>query len=299
MSTKHAKKKLKVLYDAGTQDPHVLQLETSLSRATVYWTILSIKAGESLEDAKRSGRPPKLGSDDRRCVTQFANYYSAISAEEIGQKLFERRDVKVSARTIQRSLDKSGLSKVKRKNKPFMTDDHMVKRVSFCTRNLAFSFDNVMITDECLFYLHRNTLKYWTRRGTNPRIAIPKFSVSIMVWGALSEKGLYFTYIQGSLNSQKYCLILQEFIPYANSLFPDGWVLQQDGATCHTSKYTKEWCEIQNVRILQWPANSPDLSPIENICKLVKDKVEKKCPKNKNMLREYIETAAGDISTQN
>ena len=189
MSTKHAKKKLKVLYDAGIQDPHVLQLETSLSRATVYRTILSIKAGESLEDAKRSGRPPKLGSDDRRCVTQLANYYSAISAEEIGQKLFERRDVKVSARTIQRSLDKSGLSKVKRKNKPFMTDDHMVKRVSFCTRNLAFSFDNVMITDECLFYLHRNTLKYWTRRGTNPRIAIPKVYVSIMVWGPSPKKG--------------------------------------------------------------------------------------------------------------
>ena len=41
-----------------------------------------------------------------------------------------------------------------------------------------------------------------------------------------------------------------------------------------------------------------DVSPIENIWKLVKDKVEKKCPKNKNMLREYIETAAGEISTQ-
>ena len=145
MSTKHNKKKLKVLYDTGIQDPHVLQLETSLSWATVYWTILSIKAGESLEDAKRC--KIRCVSDDRRCVTQLANYYSAISAEEIGQKLFERRDVKVSARTIQRSLDKFGLSKVKRK----------------------------------------------------------------------------------------------------------------------TSQYTKEWCEIQNVRILQWPANSPDLSPIKNI----------------------------------
>ena len=105
-----------------------------------------------------------------------------------------------------------------------MTDDHKVKRVSFRTRNLALSFDNVMITDECLLHLHRNTLKYWTRRKTNARIAVAKFSVSIMVWGALSNKWLYFTYIQGSLNSQKYCLILQEFLPYAKSLFPDGWL---------------------------------------------------------------------------
>ena len=85
----------------------------------MYRTILSIKAGESLEDAKRSGRPPKLGSDHRMCVTQLENYYSAISAEEIGQKLFERKDVKVSARTIQRSLDKSMLSKVKRKTSKY------------------------------------------------------------------------------------------------------------------------------------------------------------------------------------
>ncbi len=35
-------------------------------------------------------------------------------------------------------------------------------------------------------------------------------------------------------------------------------------------------------------ANSPDLCPIEKIWKLVKDKVEKKCPKNKDMLREHI-----------
>ncbi len=116
--------------------------------------------------------------------------YSAISAEEIGRNLFERRDVRVSTRMIQMSLDWSGLSKVKRKNKPLLTDDNMVKRVSLCTRNLAFSFDNVMITDECLFNLHRNTLKYWTRRETNPRIAVAKYSVSIMVWGTISKKRL-------------------------------------------------------------------------------------------------------------
>ncbi len=108
MSTKPTKKKLKVLNDAGIQGRHILQLKTSSSRATVYRKISSIKTGESLGDARRSGRPPKRGRDDRRCVTQFANYYSATSAEEIGRELFERRDVRVIARTIQRSLDRSG-----------------------------------------------------------------------------------------------------------------------------------------------------------------------------------------------
>ena len=39
-------------------------------------------------------------------------------------------------------------------------------------------------------------------------------------------------------------------------------------------------------------------SVIETIWKLVKDKVEKNCPKNKKTLREWIETAAGKISAQ-
>ena len=91
------------------------------------------------------------------------------------------------------------------------------------------------------------------------------------------------------MNNQKLCFILEELFPNSNSMFPAHWVLQEDEATYHMSKYTKRCCEIQNVRILQWPANSIDLFPIENIWRLVEDEVDKKCPKNKNSLRDDIE----------
>ena len=43
-------------------------------------------------------------------------------------------------------------------------------------------------------------------------------------------------------------------------------VFQQDGAPCHRARSTRLWFESKNVTLLDgWPANSPDLSPIEQI----------------------------------
>jgi transposase len=42
-------------------------------------------------------------------------------------------------------------------------------------------------------------------------------------------------------------------------------LFQQDNARPHKAKVCLKWFEDHGIKLVEWPANSPDLSPIENI----------------------------------
>jgi hypothetical protein len=46
---------------------------------------------------------------------------------------------------------------------------------------------------------------------------------------------------------------------------------------------------------MDWPSNSPDLNPIENLRSIVKSKVEVRMPKNQAELRRFISKEWGKI----
>ena len=49
----------------------------------------------------------------------------------------------------------------------------------------------------------------------------------------------------------------------------------QDGASCHTAKSTCEWLKSNKINFIDdWPAQSPDLNPIEKVCKIIKDRID-------------------------
>jgi transposase len=246
------------------------------------------------ENQTRSGRPPKLTEADKRQIVRTARKERRTPFSKIGNQL----GLNVTDTTIRHVLSSAGYHRRVARKVPFLTKLHRHARMAWARRYRAYKhcdWSKVIWSDEAYIYLGDDRGRVFvTRRADeeyHEECLVPTFKqspVRVMVWACIMEgrKGplVVLEYPGGKgggMNTERYCKqvlegVLEDF--YVEMTKVHGSVeFQQDNASCHTSKRTKNWLTDHGISLLYHPPNSPDLSPIEPVWHELK-KIIRSCP---------------------
>ena len=89
-----------------------------------------------------------------------------------------------------------------------------------------------------------------------------------------------FVRLHSKINVTVYKEILKKHVINLRIAINQPVVFMQDNTLCHTLKSVKTFLSEEDITVMEWPAQSPDMNPIENVWKLLNERAKEKNPRN-------------------
>jgi transposase len=197
--------------------------------------------------------------------------------------------------------------------KPFLSDNHKAARLRFAEEHPHWDVNDwrkVLWTDESSFEIGKNSkqIHVWKKPQTKykKQNLAPTFKsgrMSTMVWGSFfsNTKGPLKIFPPGQRKAADFIenIYKPSLIPFLNQVNPNQHlILMEDNAPVHTARISRKFLKSKGIKKISWPAQSPDLNPIENVWLILKRNIQDFYqPKNVPEMPQAIQQAWEDLPT--
>ena len=254
-----------------------IQARTGLGKGTIGRISREV---EGDKENHPGGHPSKLSPCDKQSIIHQINSVKLDNAVQATQFINSISSTSVTPQTVRNVLKEAGFRSATKKKVPMLKGSHHQQHLKFAQYHENWTMEDwkrVLWTDETKINRIGSDGKVyvWKQQGepVSDRTTTPTIKHgggnNLMVWGCMGWNGVgKLIEVQGNMDAVQYCEILEEGVEESIEsleMAEDKWYFQQDNDPKHTSKKADQWFSDNNIIPMKWPAQYPDLNPIEHL----------------------------------
>ena len=238
-------------------------------------SVSKIRQTLNITDCARQGRPRALTEKDEAYLRRQILSGKAKNAAD----LHRAAGFNVCKQTVRNALRRQGLNARVKVKKPLLRLHHRLARLNWARRHRYWTpedWNRVIWSDETKINRFGSDGRQWAwgirgavRTAREIKQTVKGGGGHVMIWGCMSRGGLgLMAEVDGIMDANQYSRIVDQNLERSAALLRlrrGNWVFQQDNDPKHTSRLFQDYIRARKIQLMIWPAQSPDLNPIEHL----------------------------------